>query len=347
MASGTATVPAARPDTERMATAHPGGSAVLAADEFILFQAVARARPVAAGERIFRRGDPGEHLYVVASGQVELDFGSDLALKLLGPHEFFGELGLLIGEHTRTADAIAQGDGLLLELGATEFQALVDRDPALVAQFLRRAIARVVLNEQALIRQLRRRNQDLEAALDNLYATTHQLSQTEELIRTDELTGLYNRRGLTLHLQEVRNAARGRGLGLLLVDCDRFKQVNDDHGHLVGDRVLQNIANILRSVSASGDLACRLGGDEFCLLVEADSREDVMRFADFIVASTRNLLAMQQVRPTICPVSVGACLIDPNRDWNEWYARADAALYEAKRLGGNRAFWVDTTPTPF
>jgi diguanylate cyclase (GGDEF)-like protein len=318
-----------------------GGNAALAACEFDLFAAVGHERGVHAGERIFRRGDAGNLMYVIAQGRVELDFGNDLATKQLGPQDFFGELGLLIGEHTRSADAVAATDGRLVELGETEFQQLVQRDPHLVAQFLRRSITRVVLNEQSLIRQLRRRNQDLETALDNLYATTHQLNQTEELIRTDELTSLYNRRGLTLHLQECRRLSRREPMGLVLVDCDRFKQVNDDHGHLVGDRVLQNIAGILRSVAGPDDVPCRLGGDEFCLLVSAQKRADVMRYAEFVVATTRNLLLLQQAVPTICTVSVGACLVEPEQDWNDWYARADAALYEAKRMGGNRAFWID------
>ncbi len=323
-----------------------GGNATLSACEAGLFAAVGRERAMRAGERLFRRGDPGELMYVIASGRVELDFGNDLATKQLGPQEFFGELGLLIGEHTRSADAVCIQDGRLYELGQGEFQQLVDRDPALVAQFLRRSITRVVLNEQGLIRQLRRRNQDLETALDNLYATTHQLNQTEELIRTDELTGLYNRRGLTLHVQECRRLGMDKPMGLVLVDCDRFKQVNDDHGHLVGDRVLQNVAGILRSVAGAEDVPCRLGGDEFCLLVSAQGRDEVMRYAEFIVSTTRSLLKLQQAVPTICPVSVGACLVEPERDWNDWYARADAALYEAKRLGGNRAFWMDETPPP-
>ncbi|AKC86578.1 GGDEF domain-containing protein [Pseudoxanthomonas suwonensis] len=318
-----------------------GGNAALAACEFDLFAAVGRERVVRAGERVFRRGDTGDLMYVIGHGRIELDFGNDLATKQLGPQEFFGELGLLIGEHTRSADAVAATDGRLVELGQEEFQQLVERNPGLVAQFLRRSITRVVLNEQSLIRQLRRRNQDLETALDNLYATTHQLNQTEELIRTDELTGLYNRRGLTLHLQECRRLGMKNAMGLVLVDCDRFKQVNDDHGHLIGDRVLQNIAGILRSVAGADDVPCRLGGDEFCLLVSAHRREDVMRYADFVVTTTRSLLLLQQAVPTICPVSVGACLVEPEQDWNDWYARADSALYEAKRLGGNRAFWID------
>ena len=323
-----------------------GAAAVLAAREFELFASVGRERVVQSGERIFRRGDPGEVMYLIVQGEIELDFGSDLALKRLGAFEFFGELGLLVGEHTRSADATAVVEGRLVELGHDGFQRLVERDPALVAQFLRRAITRVVLNEQSLIRQLRRRNNDLEAALDNLYATTHQLNQTEELIRTDELTGLYNRRGLTLHLQECRRQGVTTGLGLILVDCDRFKQINDDHGHLVGDRVLQNIASILRSVAGADDVACRLGGDEFCLLVRAQDRDEVLRYAEFIAATTRSLMKLQQSVPTICPVSIGASVIDPERDWNDWYARADAALYESKRMGGNRISWAEGIARP-
>ena len=146
-----------------------GGNAALSSCEFDLFAAVGRERPVRTGERLFRRGDTGEVMYVISHGRVELDFGNDLATKQLGPQEFFGELGLLIGEHTRSADAVATSNGTLVELGEDEFQQLVARDPHLVAQFLRRSITRVVLNEQSLIRQLRRRNQDLETALDNLW----------------------------------------------------------------------------------------------------------------------------------------------------------------------------------
>ncbi|ADV26002.1 diguanylate cyclase [Pseudoxanthomonas suwonensis 11-1] len=319
----------------------PDAAALLASREYALFASLGRTREIAAGQSLFRRGDTGRVMYLVVEGEIELDFGSDLALKRLGPREFFGELGLLIGEHTRSADAAATTDTRLIELGLEEFQALVDADPALVAQFLRRAIARVVLNEQGLIRQLRRRNQDLETALDNLYATTHQLNQTEELARVDELTGLYNRRGLIQHLQDCRQRGFKGGVGLLLVDCDSFKRVNDAHGHLAGDRVLQNIAGILRSVSSPEDVACRLGGDEFCLLVMAEGRDDVLRYAEFVLETTRNLLRLQQAVPTICPVSIGACLVDVHSDWNHWYAHADAALYQAKRDGGNRVRWAD------
>ena len=321
-------------------------TAALTPAENALFAQVGRPRRCYAGETLFRRGDLGTTMYVIASGAIDLDFGDDLIAKRLGPLEFFGELGLLIGDHARSADAVASTDGELIELRHEEFQRLVDSDPGLVSHFLRRAIMRVVLNEQGLIRRLRRRNQDLQSALDSLRATAHQLNQTEALIRTDELTGLHNRRGLAQHVAERRRTGSLKGLGLVLVDCDRFKQVNDEHGHLVGDRVLQSVASILRSVVGDGDIACRLGGDEFCLLVSADSRDAVLSFAEFIVTTTRGL---QQVPrhaepgqvPLISTVSIGACLLDGERDWNDWYAQADMALYRAKRLGGNRVEWQD------
>ncbi len=322
----------------RMAMAeivHP----VLSPDEFALFSQFGRPRQIAAGEVLFRRGDSGNGMFVIVSGIVDLDFGEDLVVKYLGPGEFFGELGLLIGDHRRGADARASTELALLELDHADFQKLVDHDPGRVAYFLRRTIMRVVSNEQMLIRQLRRRNHDLEAALDNLYTTTHQLNHTEELVRTDELTGLHNRRGLTLYLQECRQPAGIPPQGLLLIDCDHFKSVNDEHGHLVGDRVLQAVANILRSVVQPGGLACRLGGDEFCLLVREADKEVLEHVAGFVLHAVQGLLERSQPAPRICPVSIGACLLDSVRDWNDWYACADGALYEAKRRGGNRLQW--------
>ena len=312
--------------------------------EHALFAAVGQARAVRAGEVLFRRGDLGTTMFVVTRGLVELDFGDDLAAKRLGPREFFGELGLLIGNHARSADARALADGQLVELRHGEFEALVDRDPRAIGHFLRRAIMRVVLNEQSLIRRLRKRNQDLQAALDALRAAHDQLGQAEALTRIDELTGLFNRRGLTQHLADRRRNDVLDQLGLILVDCDSFKAVNDVHGHLVGDRVLQGVAGILRSVAGVGDVACRLGGDEFCLLVRASGREEILRVAQFILSTARGLRQMPHEVPLICPLTIGACAIDPSADWPDWYALADAALYRAKRLGGDRVEWQDDHP---
>lgn len=319
----------------------------LAPAELALFASIARPRAMGAGDVLFGRGELGTTMYVISNGRVELDFGEDLVGKTLGPREFFGELGLLIGDHARSAEARAVTDGELLEIRHEEFQRLVDSEPGVVAHFLRRAIARVVLNEQGLIRRLRRRNSELQNALDSLRAANDQLSRAEAMMLRDELTGLFNRRGLRAHLQERQRNGATDGLGLLLVDCDGFKQINDEHGHVVGDRVLQGVASIIRSVAGVGDLACRLGGDEFALLFKADNgRDDALRYASFIMETARGLQDIPQSPPRMCALSIGACLLLPGGRWSDGYALADTALYRAKRLGGNRAEWQDGAAGP-
>ena len=342
----TADAASRRPLETGMSSGMDPSTAALTADEYALFEQLGRPRLVAAGESLFRRGDLGTTMYVVVQGEIDLDFGDDLVPKRLGRHEFFGELGLLIGDHARSADATAASSAVLLELRQDEFEPMAQRAPTLLAHFLRRAIARVVLNEQSLIGRLRRRNIDLQSTLDTLRATTHRLNQTEQLTRTDELTGLANRRGFQLHLEQRRRNDLLSGRGLLLVDCDRFKGINDEHGHLVGDRVLQGVANILRSAAGVDDIACRLGGDEFCLLVGAERQGDIVRIAQFVVDTAQALHKLQPSPPQITTLSIGASPVSPDQSWDDWYANADAALYRAKRLGGNRVEWQDDALAP-
>ena len=314
--------------------------ALLSDAEVALFARFARPLKIESGQWLFQRGQRGERMFVILAGRIELDFGEDLVVKTLGRHEFFGELGLLVGDHLRSAGARAIEDCQLLELGPADFHCLVESDPGLVAYFLRRTIMRMLSNEQVLISQLRRRNHDLETALDNLYITTHQLTHTRELVQTDELTGLHNRRGLTRYLQECRESELGPPEALLLIDCDHFKQINDRHGHQSGDRVLQSVGNILRSMAGEGDLAVRLGGDEFCLLLRNASREATQHAAEFILGAVHGLLMRSHGSPHVCPVSIGAAQLDPNADWSVWYGHADRALYTAKGEGGNCLRWA-------
>lgn len=318
-------------------------ASVLDDAEYALFSQVARTRKCAAGEVLFRRGDHGSDMYVIASGAVELDFGDDLVRKPLEVGEFFGELGLLMGDHARSANATMTQPGVLLELGRETFDRLTDRDPKQLAKFLRRTIMRVVCNEQALIGRLRRRNLELQNTLDVLRTTALQLDQSEILIRTDELTGLTNRRGFVAHIEQNRRNGGLPGSTLILVDCDRFKEINDNHGHLAGDRVLQSVANLLLAVGGQDDIACRLGGDEFCLLIQGHSRDEVERIIGYIVESARVLQRMHNRPPQMTTLSIGACVIGAHTDdaWEHWYKQADLALYRAKRQGGNRIEWQD------
>lgn len=310
-------------------------SFVVGEREFALFARQARRLQLKSGQELFAEGDSGRTMYIVESGVIELVFGEDLFCKQLGQHGFFGELGLLMGDHLRSASARAVGDCELLELDHVAFQHLLEDDPACIAGFLHRAIMRVVDNEQSLMHSLRRRNRDLQSALDSLRDATDRLTRTQELTRTDDLTDLCNRRGFTAMVDQRRALGTLDRCGLLIIDCDDFKDVNDRYGHIAGDRVLQSVAHILRSIAGSVEVAARVGGDEFCVLACLEHPDDLERMAEYLVATARALWEMNGEPPLICRLSVGGCMIDPEQDWQGWYACADAALYRVKARGGD------------
>jgi len=329
-------------DAERPAGVMPVGGASLRAQlsplEFALFAQFGIRRSFHAEQQVFRRGEMGTSMFIVVSGAVSLDFSGGMSPKQLGSNDFFGELGLLIERHPRSCDACACCETVLLEITHELFHSLVDQDPAMVVFFLRRTLSRVVSSEQRLISQLSRRNQELETALGNLYSTNHELNHTRELVYSDDLTGLSNRRALTAYLQATHRSGK-RPQGLLLIDCDDFKGLNDAHGHLVGDQALQRLGRILSSVAGKDDIACRLGGDEFCILLAQADAECLTRVANFILEAARGWISDPRVAAEVCAVSIGMALVGDTHHWNDTYSRADKALYEAKRRGGNRAQW--------
>ena len=167
--------------------------------------------------------------------------------------------------------------------------------------------------------------------------------EQEETSLTDELTRLPNRRYLGQRfLQERQRARRSRRpLGVLMLDIDHFKAINDSHGHLVGDAVLASLAVIVRSCIREADLAARYGGEEFAVIVHETPLEGAMRLAGRIRAAVEKAVFPSQLRLT---VSIGvACTDDPER-LDDLFELADGALYQAKRGGRNRveaAFQVD------
>lgn len=167
------------------------------------------------------------------------------------------------------------------------------------------------------------------------------VAQSMELAVTDALTGLYNRRYMESHLGTLVNYAahRGKAISLLVIDIDFFKAVNDTHGHDVGDQVLKEFSRRIRKNIRGIDMACRLGGEEFVLVMpETDMSEayvigERLRVAvsgqDFAIAGITDLLNIT--------VSIGiAALEGPDDSADGLLKRADKALYRAKRDGRNR-----------
>ncbi len=157
------------------------------------------------------------------------------------------------------------------------------------------------------------------------------------LARHDPLTGLANR--ATFRALVAEALARGeRDLAVGFCDLDGFKQVNDDHGHGVGDDVLVEVADRLRSSLREGDELGRAGGDEFTILwrgvPDVATAEAV---ANRLVATTETALALQGGRALRIGVSVGVALAEPGTSVEALLAAADAALYRSKKAGGGRA----------
>ncbi len=161
-----------------------------------------------------------------------------------------------------------------------------------------------------------------------------------ELAVVDALTGLNNRRFLESHLASAldRAAHVGRPLSLMLVDVDHFKSVNDTHGHDAGDEVLRTLAQRIRRVVRSADLVCRLGGEEFVVVMSDTPLSVAARIAE------RIRVAVQSSPFKIDPpagllsvtVSIGLAERGPGANPDALMRRADKALYDSKALGRNR-----------
>ncbi len=153
----------------------------------------------------------------------------------------------------------------------------------------------------------------------------------------DQLTGMLNRKALGARTHELaqQSAVTGEPIGVIIADLDRFKCVNDTHGHAVGDMVLKEVAYLLRKQLRAFDLAYRLGGEEFLILVPGSDLEHTAELAERLRERiAANPLGEDLVVTT--SLGVGASARRERFDYNAVFAEADAALYRAKRSGRNR-----------
>jgi diguanylate cyclase (GGDEF)-like protein len=145
----------------------------------------------------------------------------------------------------------------------------------------------------------------------------------------DPLTGLSNRKALRRRFDEL--SGHGAPIALVLVDLDHFKAVNDTHGHDRGDTVLQDVAAVLRRTLREGELVFRLGGEEFLVLLPGDDAAACGQIAERVRAD----IAAARPAGLDLTASIGVSA-GTGADYATLFARADAALYEAKRAGRDR-----------
>ncbi|MEQ8483156.1 MAG: diguanylate cyclase [Pseudomonadales bacterium] len=163
--------------------------------------------------------------------------------------------------------------------------------------------------------------------------------EMERLAHTDALTGLHNRRYFLRRMNEESERVKrhGHALSVLLLDLDHFKEINDTHGHDAGDRMLEQIARVIEASKRDSDVAARLGGEEFALLLPETSVDGALRLAErlrvLIADTTISTVAAASVGLT---TSIGVATVSPSTpSAAALLQRADRALYEAKRAGRN------------
>lgn len=168
--------------------------------------------------------------------------------------------------------------------------------------------------------------------------TENLLSQMEELSIKDPLTGAYNRRFLIRYLESsiASSKEQNKSIAIVMFDIDKFKSINDDYGHLVGDEVIKALASTLMKSCRDYDIVSRYGGEEFILVLPGATEETALSRAEEIRKSFENMKITSKIERPVT-ISGGAAEIKPNMRGTEDFIKiADDNLYVAKETGRNK-----------
>jgi diguanylate cyclase (GGDEF)-like protein len=196
---------------------------------------------------------------------------------------------------------------------------------------INRSVRDAILSHQRVL-QL---TQDLNSVLVSERALREEVKQ---LSLTDELTGIFNRRGITenLEVEVARSRRLGTPLSLLMLDIDRFKPINDTFGHATGDEVIRTVAQALKKELRETDVLGRFGGDEFIVVLPALELEGAIAAAHRLRQSVQFSAIEMLARGVSITISVGVATCRPTDSTVHLMSRADGALYAAKENGRNR-----------
>jgi diguanylate cyclase (GGDEF)-like protein/PAS domain S-box-containing protein len=186
---------------------------------------------------------------------------------------------------------------------------------------------------------------DFAGFLGSCYDITDRKTHEQDLYYQathDQLTGLPNRRVIETDLPRViSRTERDVNSVILVMDLDRFKDVNDRYGHAAGDKALVELGILLRKLMRGSDLLTRLGGDEFAVLLEDIDLTEAGKFAQRLCEAVAGHAFIPEMGDSRLSLSVGLALIKEHEIPAEVLARADKAMYKAKELGGNRTAVAD------
>ena len=268
---------------------------------------------------------------------------------------FFGVGGETLIEDIRSelVTMVAQVIGALVDIaGKTALTneavvAHIDRlaDTRKPSEVISAATA-ILAETRGFVTESRQFEAELLSSVEEMHKLKQELSNAKREASIDGLTGLYNRRSFDRKLRELIASVDGLedGFCLLLLDIDRFKQVNDSYGHMVGDKVLSQFGKQIGKLTRRSDFLARYGGEEFAVLLPGTRITNAFTVAENI----RNTLQMVRLRRSssrealgAVTVSVGVACHRVGESAEDLIGRCDKALYRAKRLGRNRTVLAD------
>jgi len=271
------------------------------------------------GQLLLSPDRPNDSVYIVLSGQLQVHLGALDSAKIaeLLPGACAGEMSL-VEEKDPSAYVIATEDTHLMIVSHDLLWQMVDRSHRLAKNLL------VVISER-----VRSDNEFIAERLGVLH-------QAERNAVTDALTGLGNRHWMQeMFERELKRAQTGESdVCLMMVDVDRFKEINDTSGHIIGDRILAAIASALRERFRPTDLIARFGGDEFAVLLPGVTLAEAAATAERV---RENLMDSSDPNlPKGVTVSIGLTAATSSDNLDRLLERADGAMYDAKDQGRNR-----------
>ena len=322
--------------------------------EFNAVSAFLEPRRIKEGEVIFSEGAAGEELFILVSGKVGASVcqpdGSQRWMFEIKPGNFFGEMSIIANE-SRSATLTARENTELLALHGIDFYRIIYEHPMIGVKILK-AIGKVQ-----------------STWLDETSRNLSDLLRWGETARhravSDDLTGLYNRSFLEESVKDrfARGSFELRCASLLMMDLDKFHEMNQRFGTVAGDQLIMAAADVLRSIVRSEDICARLSGDEFALFLPDTDPEEAISIAERVrqtMASRKIIIPNSIISPAVSPnqepiqdkssaqgksnqtevivnISIGAASAPIHADtWEKLYLVADAVLFRAKENGRNR-----------